>query len=100
MTARSRTFNVRAEVVADLSQDEVDVVLPRDGVGCHAGGRVGRPGDGHFLPGQEEDDTSVARRRIEQTHVVGAAAQKIQEEGLLLSQVRAVEEVELVASNM
>ena len=65
-----RTYYVRAEVVADLIQDEVDVVLPRDWVCRHVSGRVGRPGDGHLLPGQEEDDTTVACRRIEQTHVV------------------------------
>lgn len=89
MAARSRTFHVRTEVVADLPQDEVDVVLPRDRVGRHVGGRVGRPGDGHLLPGQEEDDASVACRRIEQTHVVRAVG--IQEEEFLLSQVCVVE---------
>lgn len=61
-------------------------------MGCHAGGRVGRPGDGHLLPGQEEDDTSVTCRRIEETHVVRAVGQEIQEVGLLLlSQVQVVE---------
>lgn len=76
MTAGCRTFHVRAEVVADLTQDEVDVVLPWNRVGRHFGGRVGRPGDGHLLPGQEEDDAAVARRRVEQTHVVGAEGKK------------------------
>lgn len=70
------TFYVGAEVVADLPQDEVDVVLPRDGVGRHAGGRVGRPGDGHLLPGQEEDDASITCGRVEQAHVVGAEGRK------------------------
>ena len=64
------TFYVGAEVVADLPQDEVDVVLPRDGVSRHAGGGVGRPSYGHLLPGQEEDDASVTRRWIQKTHVV------------------------------
>ncbi|KAF3857470.1 hypothetical protein F7725_009329 [Dissostichus mawsoni] len=57
-------------VVADLPQDEVDVVLPRDGVSRHAGGGVGRPSYGHLLPGQEEDDASVTGRWIQKTHVV------------------------------
>lgn len=95
MSADSPTFHVRAEVVADLSKDEVDVVLSRDGVGRHFGGCVCRPGDGHLLPGQEEDDTSVARSWIEQTHVVRTVGQKIQEEGFLLSQEH-VEEEEVV----
>lgn len=69
---RLRTFYIGAEVVADLPQDEVDVVLPRDRVCRHLGGCVGRPGDGHLLPGQEEDDAAVARRRVEKAHVVGA----------------------------
>lgn len=73
------TFYVRAEVVANLPQDEVDVVLPRDGVSRHAGGRVSGPRDGHLLPWQEEDDTSVARRWIQQTHVVRAVGKKKQE---------------------
>lgn len=59
-----RTDNVRAQVVADLPQDEVDVILSGDGVGCHAGGRVGGTSDGHLLPGQEEDDTAVAGCRV------------------------------------
>lgn len=70
------TFYVRAEVVAHLPQDEVDVVLPRDWVGRHVGGCVGRSCDGHLLPGQEEDDTSVTGGRIEQTHVVWTVVQK------------------------
>lgn len=68
----SCTFHIGAEVVPDLAQDEVDVLLHGHGVGRHVGGRVRRPGDSHFLPGQEEDDTPVAGGGIQKTHVVRA----------------------------
>lgn len=68
-----RTFHVGAEVMPDLAQDEVDVLLHGDGVGRHVGGRVRCPGDGHFLPGQEEDDTPIAGGGIQEPHVVRAA---------------------------
>ena len=64
------TLHIRAEVVAHLCQDEVDVLLRGDGMSRHAGGRVSRPGDGHLLPGQEEDDTPIAGGGVQQTHVV------------------------------
>lgn len=70
ITKRSSTFYIRAEIIADLPQDEVDVVLPWDWVGCHTSGGVGCSGDGHVLPRQEEDDTTIAGGWIEETHVV------------------------------
>lgn len=73
-----RTFHVRAEVMSDLAQDEVDVLLPGDGVGRHVGGCVCCPGDSHFLPGQEEDDTPIAGGRIQKPHVVRAARYSVQ----------------------
>lgn len=73
-----RTFHVRAEVMSDLAQDEVDVLLHGDGVGRHVGGCVCCPGDSHFLPGQEEDDTPIAGGGIQKPHVVWAARCLIQ----------------------
>lgn len=72
------TFYVGAEVVANLPEDEVDVVLPWNRVSRHPGGRVSRPGDGHLLPGQEEDDPPVACGRVQQSHVVRAVKDEAQ----------------------
>lgn len=38
----------------------------------HTGGRVCCPSNGHVLPGQEEDDATVAGCWIKKTHVVRA----------------------------
>ena len=68
----SLTFHVRAEVVADLFEDEVDVLLGGNGVGGDVGGRVGGPGDGHLLPWQEEDDSPITGGGVQKAHVVRA----------------------------
>lgn len=70
------TFNIRAQVVSDLRQDKVDVVLSWDGVRCHFGGAIRGSRNGHFLPGQEEDDAAVARGGVKKTHVVRAGEQR------------------------
>lgn len=75
------TNHIGAQVVADLPEDEVDVILSGDGVGRHTGGGVCGAGDGHLLPGQEEDDTAVAGGRVQQAHVVWADESKGEEVG-------------------
>lgn len=73
---RQPTFNVRAQVVANLPEDEVDVVLSWNGMSGHTGGRVRGPSNGHVLPGQEEDDTTVTGCWVKKTHVVGAGVEQ------------------------
>lgn len=46
----------------------------------HAGGCVRRPGNGHVLPGQEEDDPTITGCWVQKTHVVRAGGDQEQKE--------------------
>lgn len=64
-------FNVLVQIILDLRDDELNLVLGRSGRVRDVAQGVGRAGDGLTLPRQEENDSSVRSRGIQETHLFG-----------------------------
>lgn len=64
-------LDVLVQIVLDLRDDELDLVLGRSGRVRDVAQGVRGAGDGLTLPRQEENDTSVRSRGVQETHLFG-----------------------------
>lgn len=65
-------LHILVQIVLDLGQDELDLILGRDGSVCDVARGIRGAGNRLALPWQEEDDATIRCGRIQQTHLVRA----------------------------